>query len=119
MGIYKAGKVQSDFVHTFVTAADRGDVFTIEDVLAFANTDVLAGQEGAVLYKCDTCRADKKIGTGYDIIKGQRLYIDMNDFKVSPTKSAGFLFVGWAQEDADGADTDVKMEYDGTLSTIF
>lgn len=119
MGIFKAGMVQCEIVVTRTNATDRGTVIAHEDVLAFVNTDIETGKEGAAIYKCDVTRADKKTGTGYDIAPGQKLYVDLSDSKVSPTKSAGYLFCGWAQEEADGADETVKMEFDGRWSTVY
>jgi hypothetical protein len=119
MGIYKAGDYQSDFLHTFTSATKRGVVTLINNVLAFLNIDAAAGAEETVLFRCNVARADKKIGTGEDILRGQRLYIDFADMLVSKTKGAGMLFVGWAEEDVDGSDASIKMCFDGTFHTLY
>jgi predicted RecA/RadA family phage recombinase len=119
MGIFQADMRKSDFVYTVPVDVNKGDVQQINNVLVFAENDVDAGYDVTCVFKCVQCRANKKIGTAEDILKGQRVYIDMTDLRVSATKGAGYLFVGWAKEDADGSDDDVLIEYDGTLFTIF
>jgi predicted RecA/RadA family phage recombinase len=119
MGIFQADFRKSDFVYTVPVDVSKGDVQIIQDVLVFAENDADAGHDVTCVFKCVQCRADKKTGTGADILKGQQLFVDLTDAHVSPTKSAGFIFCGWAKEDADGSDGTVWMEFDGTVTPLF
>jgi predicted RecA/RadA family phage recombinase len=119
MGIYQADIRKSDFVYTVPVDVEKGDVQVIEDVLVFAENDADAGHDVTCVFKCTQCRADKKIGTAEDITKGQRLFVDLTDAAVSPTKGAGMLFCGWAKEDAAGSDETVWMEFEGTQTTLY
>jgi hypothetical protein len=119
MGIFQADMRKSDFVRPAAAAIVKGECEMVEDVLTFAENDAAITIDVTRVFKCVQCRADKKVGTAEDILQGQRLFVDLTDDHVSATKGVGYLFCGWAKEDADGSDETVWMEFDGTFTTLY
>jgi hypothetical protein len=108
--------VYESFEYTASVAKTKGLVEKINDVYGFWFLDVSAGSDGTFLYKCKQVRIGKKTGTGEAINQGDRVYGDPADsYNVSPTKSAGFIFLGYAKEAATASDTDVLIEFIGTM----
>lgn len=101
------------------TAVNKGDVALQQDVVGFwAKDREAAGEEVTLIYRCRQVLADKRTGTGEEIIAGDRLYFYPTTNNVSPTPTgvAGtdFYFCGWAKENAGANVTEVHMNWDGT-----
>lgn len=99
----------------------KGAVALVNDIYVFypEAVDVSEDDTSIAITKAKQAKADKKTGTGESINAGERVYGDPADsYKVSATKSSGFKYLGIAKEDASASDTDVLIEYDGTLSDI-
>jgi len=108
--------VYESFEYTASAAKTKGFVEKINDVYGFWFTVVASGSDGTFIYKCKQVRIGKKTGTGEAINQGDRVYGDPADsYNVSPTKSAGYIYLGIAKEAQTSSDTDVLIEFDGTL----
>lgn len=100
-------------------AVTKGEVALRQDCYGVYMYDEDALTETTFLYKMKQCIADKKTGSGEAIISGDQLFGDpTDDYKVSPTKGVGFVFLGWARETVGASATTVIMEFDGTLSGL-
>jgi hypothetical protein len=102
-------------------AISAGDAAVVQDVFGFYIKDrESAGEEVCFVYRCRQVEADKAIGTGNDILAGDRLYYVVATGLVQPTPPAGgvfgvdYYFCGWAKKDAPASYTTVLMNFDGT-----
>lgn len=114
--------LKSEFTRTYIANTSSGTIGLVNDVYGFNLVAIDVSVEGGevFVYKCPIVTIDKKTGTGESISKGERVYGDPNDeYKVSATKGAGYVFLGWAEEDAAASDTTVVINYDGTLHEVF
>lgn len=98
---------------------NRGDPIVRQDVLGFYHNSTLQeDEEVAVIYRCRQVRAQKKTGTGFNFVSGDKVYFIVADNKVSPTPSgvAGqdYYFCGWAKDNAGVGDETVLINFDGT-----
>lgn len=111
------------FARTIQKTVTKGLVEQIQDCIGFYFNDCTysasTSKDVTFVYKAKQARVGKKSATGEDINPGEKVYADPSDlYNVSATKSTGFLFVGWAKEYASGIDTDVLIEFDGTLFSV-
>jgi len=109
-------------------ALTSGQARVIQECFSFLlQTQELANQELTPVYRCRQVKASKRVGTGEDILHGDRLYAyplgglpvtQFQDFEVSPNAvgvaGTDFVFCGWAKEDAPAAAEFVLMNFDGT-----
>lgn len=115
--------VYDEFVVTIGANVTKGQVAQIHDCIGFYFNDetysASSPKQVAFAYKAKQVRVGKKSATGEDINPGDKVYADpADDYNVSATQASGYLFVGWAKEAADGLDTDVLINFDGTLFEV-
>lgn len=120
MGALLRDHVYDSFMTEAVSAAKtKGAIEKIQDVYGFYMTDLSSGDDGTFIYKAKQVRIGKKTGTGELIYAGDYVYGDPTDsYNVSATKSAGFIYLGIAKEDQVASDTDILIEFDGTMSDL-
>ena len=111
----------------------RGLAKMIQDCFAyFMKNQERTNEEIAALYRVRQTIADKRTGSGENIIHGDRLFAYpktagiaftiSQDWEVSPiatgTIGTDYLFCGWAKEDAGENEDEVLMNFDGTRPEI-
>lgn len=99
-------------------AVVKGQAAVIQDVFGFYFTAGAIGDTICLHYRNRQVEADKAVGTGEDILRGDRLYWIVATQLVSATH-AGTLgtdsyFCGWAKKSASATDDIVLMNFDGT-----
>lgn len=107
-----------------LTAVATGEATVIQDVFGFYLTAVTAADitnsrnEVAFIYRMRQVLADKAVGTGEAILRGDRLYYYPALDTVSPTATgtagSDYYFCGWAKKSATATETTVLMNFDGT-----
>ena len=103
-----------------VASADRtkGFVELINHVYVSWFADVLSGIIGATYGKAEQARMTKDTGTGEAITAWEKVYYHPTNQTGSKTKGSGYVFVGWATEDAAASDTSVRINFDGRLHAV-
>ena len=110
-----------DHIMVVSIAADitKGTVALVNDVYVFYpdDVDVSVDSTATAIKEAKQALADKKTGTGETISAGDFVYGDPADsYKVSRTKSAGFVCLGTAIENATASDTTVLIKFNGELA---
>lgn len=111
----------TEFDLTYTSDTPRGTVSQKEDVYGFNYRAVTIAERTSYTfcYKCEQVVFDKKSATGEEILKGDYLYGDpSDDYKVSATKGAGYIYLGIAHQDATADATTVQGEFDGTMADL-
>jgi hypothetical protein len=96
----------------------RQDIFGfwLVDTVQLAGEDIV---EQTFVYRMRQVLADKLTGSGEEIVAGDRVYAvvaQAHAITANPAGTAGvdYYFCGWAKFDADAADTQVIINFDGT-----
>jgi hypothetical protein len=97
----------------------KGEPAVVQDVFGFYMKDAeVVDEEVCFVYRDRQVDADKRTGSGEQILAGDRLYYYPSDRLVSPTAAGTFgvdyYFCGWAKKDAAALDEHVLMNFDGT-----
>jgi len=107
----------------------KGEAALIEDVFGFyfkqqTRIGGVGTEEITFVYRMRQVLAKKITGTGNDIKAGDRVWYITASGAISNTKPGGgaagtdYFFCGWAKEDAEAGDTEVLINFDGTLYNI-
>ena len=99
-------------------AVVKGEAAVVQDVFGFYLVDAAIDEEVCFVYRMRQVEADKRVGTGEDILAGDELFYIPAEDVVTPTAGTtpgtNSYFCGWAKKDASAADTKVLMNFDGT-----
>lgn len=109
-----------NYIPNYVTIGanvTKGDVVNQQDVYGFyiMDQDYTERTEVTVVQESWQVLADKETGTGQTIAKGDWVYLDPTNARVSATKAGLYtVWCGWAIESASASDSDVLIRFDGT-----
>jgi len=102
-----------------VAAVVKGQAAVVQDVFGFYLVAAALGVEVCFAYIMRQVEADKRVGTGEDILAGDRLYYIPAEDVVTPTAGTtpgvNSYFCGIAKKDASAAETKVLMNFNGTM----
>jgi hypothetical protein len=102
-----------------VAAVVKGQVVIINDVMCFYFVDGAIGDKVVPVWKCRQVLADKAVGTGEDISRGEQVYYIVATGLVSATPpvpgviGTDYYFCGICKETADEDDTQVLISFWG------
>ena len=111
----------NEFKHTYLADAAAGTVMPLNDIYGFPikSIDISDEEDETFVYKAETVEIGKKTGTGEEIEAGEYVYGDPADnYDVSATKGAGYIYLGIAQETVTASATVVDIEFDGTMADL-
>lgn len=102
---------------TIAADVTKGDVLNQQDVYGFYIMDQAVAERTIVTLVVEAWQvlATKETGTGQTITKGDWVYLDPTNARVSATKAGNYtVWCGWAIESATASDSDVLIRYCGT-----
>jgi hypothetical protein len=114
----QVGSYQDLWAEAVAAAVVKGQGVVIQDCFCFYLTGGAIADRVVPIWECKQVYADKKIGTGQAILRGDEVYYDVLDGLVTATPPAGtigtdFYFCGIAKQDADESDLQVWMSFFG------
>ena len=102
------------------TVVVKGQAAIIQDVFGFyfkGTEATVAGEEFAFVYWADQVWTDKEVGSGEEILAGQKVYYNVASGLVTATPAGtigtNYYFCGIAKRDADASDDQVLIEFIG------
>lgn len=98
---------------------NKGDDAIVQDVFGFYLYDAVVGDEVTFIYRMRQVLTDKIVGTGEEILAGDRVYfvVGQDAVTANPAGVIGtdFYFCGWAKKDASATEDTVLINFDGTV----
>jgi len=102
---------------TIAADVTKGDVVQQQEVYGFYIMDQAVAERTIVTVVQEAWQvlADKETGIGETITKGDWVYLDPTNARVSATKVGLYtVWCGWAIESAGASDSDVLIRFNGT-----